>query len=278
MPIDPEASRRRDEIVALLADPEADALSLSRAALLMSCEEYGFLEIEPYLGTLDGWGEAVRGRVAGLGTADAVEVLNDFLFDEQRLRGNVEEYYDARNSFLSDVLDRRQGIPITLSLVYMHVATRAGLPVRGVGLPGHFVVRVGELLVDPFNRGRVLTRDDCRALVRTRGGRAVWREELAAPWEPRLIMVRVLNNLKGIYLRGTDFDRALWVQDLLVRLAPEDARELRDRGLVHAQLANYGAARYDLMAYLKSSPAPPEDAEAIEKDLEKLRRLHLMSN
>lgn len=275
---------RRGRLQQLVADAR-DGADVTRAALLLACEEYPELDLEAYHEQLGAWALQAGRRMAEGGgpLSDVVDVVNDILFGDAGLRGNDEDYYDPRNSFLNEVIDRRCGIPITLSLIYMHVATGAGASARGIGLPGHFVVglqRAGEqVYVDPFHEGRPMSAADCQRMVeKLHGGRLPWRAEFLVPWSADRIMVRVLNNLKGIYLRDTNFEKALWVQDLLVMLAPDDPRELRDRGLINAQLAHYPAARSDLRAYLEKSPQRPEDAEAIERDLERLRRLHLMLN
>ena len=148
----------------IAARPEA-ALDLSEAALLIAREEYPDLDVGLYLARLDGLGSALRERAGGAGMDATLAALNRLLFEDQGFRGNTESYYDPRNSFLNDVLDRRTGIPISLSTVYMEVGRRGGIEMEGVGLPGHFVVRVATpdapLLVDPFHGGIRLTLDDC---------------------------------------------------------------------------------------------------------------------
>lgn len=284
MVFDHPETQRRDAIRRLVCESQ-DVNSLVEAALLMACEEYPHLDVAACHERLEALGRryAAATQAQGGGRGDALAALHRILFDEEGLRGNASDYYDPRNSFLNDVLERRTGIPITLSLVYMFVASRGGLRTSGVGLPGHFLVRVEDgrepLWVDPFRRGHLLQEDDCRRLVEEHfGERLPWRREYLSPCRSDQVMVRILNNLKGIYLRQPDFDRALWVQDLLVRLAPDDPREYRDRGLVHAQLQNYAHARRDLQAYLERCSQAPPDADAIAADLERLRRLQLMRN
>src|SRR5438445_11102873 len=159
----------------MVARPEA-SVDLAEASLLIAGEEYPGLDPAPYLGRLDELGAHLRRRAGDAGADALVPELNRLLFEEEGFRGNTVDYYDPRNSFLNDVLDRRTGIPISLSTVYMAVGRRAGVPVQGVGLPGHFVVRVttagGEALVDPFHDGAVLTLEDCQErLDRIYGGK-----------------------------------------------------------------------------------------------------------
>lgn len=258
---------------------------LPRAALLFASEATPHVDVEACLSQLAALGRAfvVRRSHRDNSLRGRLEALNDVLFEEEGFRGATEAYDDPRNSLLDQVLALRTGIPITLSLIFVAVARAGGLEVDGVGLPGHFIVvaREGshELFVDPFHRGQILTVADCRRRVETVLGKdAGWRDAWLRPSPPRLILVRMLNNLKRVYLRATDFRNALWVEDLLVALAPGDATEYRDRGLVNAQLQRYADARRDLAEYLERAGEQAPDAEEIAADLERLRRLHQMLN
>src|SRR2546425_8487619 len=175
-PTGTDPSRRA--FAALLALPD-EAIDLGQAALLIAREEYPDLEVGPYLLRLDEMAEIVRSRLrGGEGFTSRIAHLNRLLFEEMGFRGNREEYYDPRNSFLNDVLDRRVGIPITLSTVYLEVGRRIGCRLAGVAFPGHFLVRhtgreaMPDILIDPFNRGQILTEKECQALLMERyGGR-----------------------------------------------------------------------------------------------------------
>ncbi|HUG55304.1 MAG TPA: tetratricopeptide repeat protein [Vicinamibacteria bacterium] len=254
-----EPSPRR-QLSALVDGPESD-IDLARACLLVACEEYPALDVGGYLGRIDAMAEILRGRLRG-SPAAAVDALNRVLFEEEGFRGNVREYYDPRNSFLNDVLDRRTGIPITLSTVYIAVGRRAGISVDGVGLPGHFLVRVttaaGNALVDPFHLGTVLTEKDCQdRLDRIYGGRVRLGPQMLAPCPPRAMLTRVVRNLEAIYVKEEDAERALWAADLLVLLNPGVAEEVRDRGLLLAGLECYALAARDLEAYVAMAPHAP---------------------
>ena len=253
-------SRTRQQLTDMVARPEED-VDLARASLLVACEEYPELDVEGYLGRLDALAETVRGHLGS--AAEAVAGLNRILFEQEGFRGNTREYYDPRNSFLNDVLDRRTGIPITLSTVYMAVGRRAGIDVRGVGLPGHFVVRVttpgGEALVDPFHGGAVLSEEDCQErLDRIYGGRVRVAPEMLVPCPPRTILSRTVRNLKVIYVKAGDLARALRTAELLVLLEPDSAEEVRDRGLILAGLGCYALAARDLEAFVAAAPATKE--------------------
>ena len=256
---------------------------LALACLLVACEEYPDMEPSAYLVRLDALGDEARLRVRGHDPREALQVVGAFLSDEVGLRGNAEDYHDPRNSFLNEVLDRGLGLPLTLAVVYLHVAARAGLEVFGAGVPGHFMVAARTpaslVYVDAFRGGRLRTEEECREFLRVMfDGRISWSEQYAAPHPSRRTLARLLYNLKRVYLERAEFGKMLWVQDLLVAVCPGDASELRDRGLVKAQLGLYAEARRDLVSYLEGCPEPPADAWAIAMDLRRLRHLQQMMN
>jgi regulator of sirC expression with transglutaminase-like and TPR domain len=257
-------SLHRRQLVEMIGRPE-DEVDLARASLLVACEEYPGLEVDRYLERLDAMALGLRG-VPGASPEAVIAELNRVLFQEQGFRGNTREYYDPRNSFLNDVLDRRTGIPITLSTVYIAVGRRAGVGVHGIGLPGHFVVRVstpgGVALVDPFNGGAVLTPGDCQQrLDRIYGGRVKLAPEMLAPCPPRAMLSRTVRNLKAIYVKDGDHERALRAAELLVLLNPGSAEDVRDRGLALAALECYALAAQDLEAYVAAVPHAPEASQ-----------------
>jgi regulator of sirC expression with transglutaminase-like and TPR domain len=197
-----------------------------------------------------------------------------YLFEEEGFRGNSDEYYDPRNSFLNDVLDRRIGIPITLATVFIEVGARVGLEVAGVGLPGHFIVKVqapeGDVLVDPFYGGTVLTEDDCqKRLDRISGGKMRLRPQHLAPCPRKQMLVRMLANLKAIYVKANDHARALGVLELLLSVS-SDPEQLRDRGLLYASLDCYKLAVADLVCYLDRAPTA-RDADSVRVTLAEMR-------
>ena len=266
----------------MLARPDA-GVDLARAALLIACEEYPDLDPSRYLSRLELMAEAVRSRLQGGADADgAVAALNGYLFGEEGFRGNEQDYYDPRNSFLNDVLDRRMGIPITLSTVYIEVAQRAGVEAAGVGLPGHFIVRVSsggsERLVDPYHGGLRLSPEDCQErLDRIYGGRLRVDSTMLAPCGRKSMLARMLRNLKAIYLKTGDQERALRVLDLLLQVNPHSGEDLRDRGLLYAALDCYGLAADDLQAHVELFPVAADAAELRAKAAEfrqKAARVH----
>jgi regulator of sirC expression with transglutaminase-like and TPR domain len=265
----------RERFRRLVAGPDA-SVDLAFASLLIASEEYPGLDVPHYLETLDRMGREVQERL-GRGPRAAVEALSTYLFEEAGFRGNTEEYYDPRNSFLNEVIDRRTGIPITLSMIYMEVAHRAGLDVFGVGLPGHFLVRAkgpgGALLVDPFHGGAVMSEADCqKRLDRVFDGRLRLEPGMLAPCARKGILARMLRNLKVIYVKADDYPRALRTLDLLLCLDPKSGEDLRDRGLLHAAFDCYGLAAADLEAYVALAPAAPE-AIALQVKILQMRSL-----
>jgi len=269
----PETPRRKLEDI--LARPDRD-VNLAEAALLVAAEEYPDLDVRSYLVRLDEMGCALRQRLEEEPRPErAIMALNRYMFQELGFRGNAEQYYDARNSYLNEVIDRRTGIPITLSAVYMEVAGRAGLEVEGVGLPGHFVVRIQTparpLLVDPFHGGTMLTEKDCQdRLDRIFNGKVKLEPKMLRPCRRKDMLERLLRNLKAIYIRDQDTDRALRVVDLIVRLQPGSAEDLRDRGILYASLDCYGLAARDLESYLALAPGA-KDAEDLAARVALLR-------
>ncbi len=247
------------------ADPRA-ARDLAPGALVIAAVEYPYLDARAYLAKLDAIGDQALDRVARAAGAEGpvharVEAVNHCLYTDLGFRGNRDRYADVRNSCLNQVIDRRLGIPITLSVVYIEAARRAGLHAEGINFPGHFLVRVWDgatgtaddgLVVDPFDGGAVLTEPDCRALLaRQDDGEVAFRPALMARASRRQMFVRMLLNLKRLYVQNRSFPQAHAVTDALLALAPSSLQELRDRGLLSYHLHDYAPALRDLEAYLK---------------------------
>jgi len=247
----------------LVQRPESE-IDLATGALLIAAEEYPQLAVEPYLRRLDLLAERVRDRTCGEPAGLVVlQELGHVLFVEEGFRGNSDAYYDPRNSFLNDVLDRKVGIPITLSVVFLEVGWRVGLPLVGVSFPGHFLVRYGgealNLLVDPFAGGQVRFEDEAQHLLDgVYGGMVRLRPEFLQPASTREILFRILTNLKGIYLNARDDRRALATVEQLLVMRPTAAGEFRDRGMLLARAGRPEEAIADLERYLDFAPAAPD--------------------
>jgi regulator of sirC expression with transglutaminase-like and TPR domain len=266
----------RARFVAAVAAPEAE-LELAAAALLIAAEEYPQLPVAGYLRRLDELAERVKDRLADE-TAPLIvlQELNRVLFQEERFRGNLDAYYDPRNSYLNDVLDRRLGIPISLAIVYLEVGWRLGLPLAGVNFPGHFLVRYGgeavELLGDPFEAGALRFPDQAQELLdRVYGGLVELRDEFLRPASKKDMLVRLLSNLKGIHLNARDDARALAAIERILLVRPDAPAEVRDRGLVLARSGRVEEAIADLGRYLDTASGAP-DARRVRRMVEELER------
>ena len=268
-------SEAREQLRRLL--DAGDALDVVEAGLWVAAEEYPDLDVARETARLRLIAAEGARRVYELANPFArLDGLRTYLHGDLGFRGNEREYNDPRNSFLNEVLDRRMGNPLSLSLVFIELARAAGFEARGVGLPGHFIVRIrrGErtLLVDPFHGSHVVSEDDCRELVtRTTGRPSLFRRELLHGADERAMLVRMLLNLKHLYVKGEDYVRALGVVDRLLLLSPGDSTELRDRGFLHAHLGRPGAAVSDLESYLSLTPHA-RDAESVRGRVAWLRR------
>lgn len=253
-----------------------DQIDLARAALLVAQEEYAQLPVEPYLARLDQLAEAVKDRLAN--ETAPVLVLRELLqtlYNRHRFRGNRDAYYDPRNSFLSDVLDREKGIPLTLGIVVLEVGWRLGLPLEGVNFPGHFLVRFqGEefaLLVDPFDGGKLRFEDQAQELLdRVYGGMVRVQPAFLRRAGRRDMIVRLLTNLKGVYLNVGDHRRALAAVERILVIHPTSATEIRDRGTLLARMGRTEEALEQLEWYLDYAPEAA-DAGRIRELVDQLR-------
>lgn len=253
-----------------LADELAlQPVNLSRVALLCAqAIEYPNLDISRYMAALNDLAKATRPYVPG---SDPIHIrgvlLAEFLFSRDQFCGNRQNYGDPRNSFLNDVLDRKLGIPITLSIVYLEIARRLNIPAFGIGLPGHFIVGVPEdgetWYLDPFNGGGRLSVNECARLVElTTGYQGPFQHHWLTPSDPGAITARLLNNLRSLYAQDQQWDEALNVIQLLRMVQPDVAEHYRDLGLIHYRRGStIMAARY-LEAYLQQAP-DAEDAQTI---------------
>ena len=284
--LQPRTAQVVEELERALNAPGHD---LARVALAIARVEYPSLDPAPYLEQLDAMAVQARSRMAAAdGSLEgAVRALNEYLFDESGFCGNRDRYDDPRNSFINEVMDRRTGIPISLAVVYLEVARRVGLRVEGVNFPGHFLLRApasdfpggrhgtGDVIIDPFHGGALLTEVDCRQLLRQHVGEdAAFDPALLAPATRHDIVVRMLVNLKRLYVRMRSFPQARFISTLLLAADPSAVSELRDRGLLAYHLQDFAAALKDLEEYLRLAPkaaldlppheimAEPDDDEA----------------
>src|SRR5688572_25948298 len=249
---------------------------LAAPAFLIARLEFPRLDPGPYLDRLESMGDVALHRIADDPGHDAplaarVAALNRYLFNELGFFGNREKYEDPRNSCLNEVLDRRTGIPITLSLVYIEVARRAGLRAEGVNFPGHFLVRCLQdlhtdnpmegLIVDPFHSGAILNEQECRQLLQPHMSDAAFEPSLLARATRRQILVRMLLNLKKLYVKMHSFPQAKQTTDALLALQPSSLADLRDRGLLSYHMSDFSHALRDLEEYLKLARLSEQDED-----------------
>ena len=274
-----------EDLLRALNDPGE---ALAPAALAIARVEYPALDAAPYLQRLERMGEAAAGRLQR-DNPSRIATLNAYLYEELGFSGNRDHYDDPRNSFLNEVLDRRLGIPISLAAVYLEIGRRAGVRLEGVNFPGHFLVRApadadargdraaargtrgDDLIIDPFHAGALLSEVDCRHLLRQHlGDEAAFDHRLLATATRQHIVVRMLVNLKRLYVRMRSFPQARAIADLLLAVDPSALAELRDRGLLAYHMEDFPAALKDLEAYLRLMPrgAAPDPDREIERTTE----------
>ena len=252
-----------------------EQIDLAKAALCYAQAEYPDLDIQKYLDILDAIALEIKPQLpAELYPLKVIKTINYHLFNCLKFQGNSQNYYDADNSFLNKVIERKLGIPITLSVIYLAVAKRLQFPMVGIGMPGHFLIRpefedVG-IFVDTFNRGEILFEQDCQEKLNQ-----IYQQQfeleptLRTPVSNKQILARMFNNLKFIYLHRRELNKALGTMSGILKLFPENATEIRDRGLLYYQLNRWQEAVLDLEYFLKIAPNS-EDAPMIKILLEKM--------
>ncbi|WP_041237747.1 SirB1 family protein [Gloeothece citriformis] len=250
-------------------------INLAKACLLIASQEYPTLDLEEYLNALDTMGQEIEERLpASSYPLKIIQTINDYLFKDLGFKGNTTDYYDPRNSFLNDVIDRRIGIPITLSVVYLELAKRLNFPMVGIGMPGHFMIRPdfeeAGIFVDVFNRGEILFEQDCEQRLQQ-----VYQQPVKL--EPHFldavtnqqILGRILTNLKYIYLNRQEFSKTLKTIEQILLIFPNHPLELRDKGLIYYQLGQWEKASQDLKIYLALLP-DAQDATVIRQLLQQI--------
>jgi regulator of sirC expression with transglutaminase-like and TPR domain len=266
----------------LLTNDDA-RIDLARACLMIAEDAYPKLDVERYLGEIERLAMRLRGCIPqGFGAEERLAALNQYLFEELGFSGNTNEYYDPRNSYLNEVIDRRTGIPITLSIVYIELGRRIGLPLEGVSFPGHFLVRLkvrgGVLVLDPFAAGAPQSEGDLRERLQRVIPEGVADDVPVAELpldqfleaaSTRQILARVLRNLKGIYRQIEKPERMLEVMNRIIVVSPEATSELRDRGYVYQRLECWRPALQDLTDYIEREPDAP-DVEEVRASLMEL--------
>jgi regulator of sirC expression with transglutaminase-like and TPR domain len=240
-----------------------EPIPLARGALLIAKDQYPDLDLEKYLDQLAALSREAEPVVRSAeNTVEKIQGLSDFLFNRKGFEGNRDQYGDPRNSFLNDVLERRLGIPISLSVIYIEIGRRLGLNLYGVSFPAHFLVKAvddrGELIIDPFNEGAILDLEEIRARLLQ-----IYRQpldvhpEMLKPVGARHILARMLRNLKNIYAQGEDWQRVLSSLDRILMLDPRSLEELLERAVLYERMECFAAARDDFQSFLTQAPEHP---------------------
>jgi len=252
-----------------------EQINLERAALYIAQEEYLDLDVDEYLNALDMMADDVREQLPIESyPLKILKTINHYLYGNLGFAGNTENYYDPRNSFFNDVIDRRTGIPITLSLVYLAIAQRLDFPMVGIGMPGHFLIRPiqedMDIFVDAFSQGEILFPQDCQDRLNQMSGQSVeMQPQFLAAVTPRQFLARMLTNLKATYLSRGEMEKVLAAIERILLLFPNAAFELRDRGILYFRTNRWIEARQDLEAYLDALPMA-DDRDTIRKLLNRI--------
>ncbi len=259
-------------------DIEDDRIDLLRASLTIARTAYPTLDTRSCVQRVESLAAKVRSQLSSdLSVVEMLAVLNRVMFQDEGFRGNRDDYYDPRNSFLNDVIDRRLGIPITLSVLYMEVARRVGLPLVGVGMPGHFLLKVydvegRQLLIDPFNSGSMLNASDCEQRMKEiYSGEIRFKPEFLLPVSRRQILTRMLNNLRHIYMSLRQFKKALAIVDLVLAIYPRSPEDVKQRAMLRFSVGQLSGAISDLDHYIKMNPEA-SDADEIRQTALGIRR------
>jgi regulator of sirC expression with transglutaminase-like and TPR domain len=249
-------------------------ISLDRAALEAARVDDPALDAERYIAELDRHAFEIAERAHDLSDPECfIRATNDYLFTEHHFRGNNDDYYNPHNNLLSRVLDTGLGVPITLSVVYIEIARRLAKPVRGIGLPGHFVIRYDDgdfsTFLDPFRGGAALTPEGCLAIAQEITGNQNPDPAWLEPSEDRSIIMRILNNLRGAYFSRRESAHALNVLDLLIAANPAAAEEHKQRGVALMGLDRIADSLAAFRRYLELAP-DAEDRDAIQSRIHDL--------
>jgi regulator of sirC expression with transglutaminase-like and TPR domain len=269
----PTLARQRFREIAARSDPHVD---LVEASLVIALEDQPALDIEAYLQQVTAWSSAIIGRLDGSQDVErVVETINQLLFDEEGFRGEDEDYYDPRSALVSEMLDRHAGLPITLSILYLEISRRVGIDAAGVSLPGRFLVKlsgyVGDIVIDPFDGGRVLSTIELQRLLDSLyGGGVKLREHHLRSFARKEVLARELAQLKAAYLAQHDLVRAAASIDRLLILDERDAFEVRDRASVAMQMHAYAFAIECLERYLRLMPQA-DDRSGVREQIDYLR-------
>ncbi len=255
--------------------------TLDKVALIIAKSlQYNSLNIDTQLQILDTMGNELKDLIGDKERpTEIIAAINEYVFEKHKFKGNKDDYYDPRNSYLNDVISRKTGIPIALSMLYMELARRIGFVLHGVGFPGHFLVKHVyhdiTIVLDPFNKGRILTQEDLQNFLdQLYNGQVKFEQRFLDPVTDKQILARMLRNLKNAYMYSYDYNRALSATDMIITIEPNIAEEFRDRGLIYYQKKLYGDALSNLRKYLEMQPdaGDTDDIFQIIRDIQSFYR------
>lgn len=272
-----------DRLLQIVDSPDGTT-ELAEAALLIAKEEYPELKLSGCLGEISRLTENVCKRLPSGGTAagDVLMTLNEYLFDIEGFSGDVKNFHDVQNNFFHNVLEQKRGTPITLSILYIAIGRTIGLPLHGIAFPGHFLVKYAvddtNIILDPFAGGLSLDDSELETILKHVCSQNSLPDtslkELLSTANTREIMVRMLRNLKHIYLQQKRADKAIWATDRILQLMPELLSEVKARGQLYEHLQHYQAAAEDYQYYIDQS-GPSVDADAVSRRLSKIQNISL---
>ncbi|HET7159925.1 MAG TPA: tetratricopeptide repeat protein [Burkholderiales bacterium] len=264
-----------------IATAAPQSVSLAEGALLIAAEEYADLDVDAYLRRIEEMGATLHRRLrSDISSTEALIALNHYVFEELGFSPNAADFYDPRNSYLNDVLERRLGIPITLAVLYIEIGRRIGLPLHGVPFPSHFLVkctlRNGAIILDPYSRGASLGLDELKRRLQAISKDVQLDEKalkaLLAAATPNDIFARMLRNLRAIHLSKGERLQALRASNRIITLLPHAADEYRERAQLYRELECFRAALLDLREYLRMRPHA-QDNDAVSRTIKELEPL-----
>lgn len=227
--------------------------------------EYPDLDISKYIGMINEIGKSLKISINNSKNPTyKISMLNEHLFQNSGFKGDTDDYYNPKNNFLNEVLEKKSGIPITLSIIYSEVAKHIDLVIRLVGFPSHVLVKYNEeIILDPFNQGKLLNIDDLHEiLVKNYGGQVEFSPEFLDEIPQEKILIRMVRNLKNSYVNSYGYEKAMRCANMILALEPESAEDVRDKGILEERFLNHGPALQLLNQYLEQNP-DAEDADFV---------------
>lgn len=273
------------DVFARIVALDDDQIDLAEAALLIAKDEYPNLDVKKYIDKFDFMVQQLKEKLKNQAEAEAkteakaiIKIINRYLFEECGFEGNRQEYSDPKNSFLNDVLDRKKGIPITLSVIYIELAKRLKLPIYGISLPAHFIVKYKgkdsdkDIYIDPYNSGSIISEAECKAKIAEFYGRRLeFKKEFLDIIPKKQILVRMLNNLKAIYFSRTEYRKAERVVRRILLITPDSLEDNRLMGFLRYESSDFPRALWYFKRYLRLDSNAP-DADQMRRNIDHIKK------